>query len=62
MRNVPDPGDPNENLMRRHLQERKDTAWRARNAELERAWQQGRTDPNEASRIEKQRREWHGGR
>jgi hypothetical protein len=29
---------------------------------LQNAWQRGRTDPRAATEIEKQRREWHGGR
>jgi hypothetical protein len=45
--------------MRRHLQERRDEAWRARNAELENAWR-GQTNPARAAAVEQQLERWRG--
>jgi len=59
MASVPDPGDPNENLLRRHLatepdaaQAERDRAWSRYRDNLQNAWQQGRTDPRRADEVE----------
>jgi hypothetical protein len=65
LRGAPDPGDPSA-MMRRHLrtesddenQRRRDAAWAAYRDRLGSAWQQGRTDPNRATEIERQRQRW----
>jgi hypothetical protein len=54
----PDNSSPPE-VMRRHLQGRRDEAWQSRNSELENAWR-GQTDPARATAIERQREEWLG--
>ena len=66
---APDPGDPSA-MMRGHLQtERNDENQRRRDLagaryrdNLQNAWQQGRTDPREADRIERQGEQWRHGR
>jgi hypothetical protein len=56
---MPDPGS----LLRRHLEPDeaaalREKSWRARNDELGRAWQRGRTDPGAALTIEKRRQRY----
>jgi hypothetical protein len=54
-------------VMRRHLEPDeaaalREKSWRARNDELSRAWQRGRTDPRAATAIKRQGEQWRGGR
>jgi hypothetical protein len=61
MRSVPDPGDPNENLMRRHLttetnagaQAERDRVWEEYRNRLSTAWQTGQTNPRRADVLER---------
>jgi hypothetical protein len=70
MASVPDPGDPNENLIRRHLstepdaaaQRERDRVWEDYRQRLSTAWQTGQTNPRAASAIERQGERWRGGR
>jgi hypothetical protein len=64
-----DPGDPNENLIRRHLstetnagaQAERDRAWNRYRDNLQNAWR-GTTNPANATAIEKQAEAWRGGK
>jgi hypothetical protein len=70
MRGIPDPGDPNENLIRRHLatepdaaaQRERDRVWEDYRQRLSTAWQTGQTNPRAATAIERQGEQWRHGR
>jgi len=65
-----DPGDPNENLIRRHLttestaaaQRERDRIWEDYRQRLSTAWQTGQTNPRAATAIERQGEQWRHGR
>ena len=66
----PAPHDDPVAAMRSHLrteradesQRRRDAAWNSYKDQLSRAWQQGRANPREADRIERQGERWRHGR
>ena len=67
-----DAGEPDaaEELLARHLrteedddaQRKRNDAWMRYRDQLSNAWQQGRTDPTAATRIERQGEQWRHGR